>query len=368
MDEVKIWSIEDTAKVEELKAKGQMDTEWSFEDTLVSNPGLLIPDLTLVGRQTPMEGGPLDLLGVDSDGRLAVFELKRGTLSRDAVAQVIDYASDLDRMELGALAEHISERSGEHGIAKIEDFEEWYSQEFGDQGLEAMRPLRLFLVGLGADDRTERMVTFLASNSGMDISLLTFHGFTYDGKTFLAKQVHVEGVADSEPRPARRYLSAAERLERLTGRIEEFGVSELFAAVRDMFKEQWRGPGEYLGPAALGFYLLEHERTGSGRRAQRGYARIAPGPEKVRITFYGRAVSLCPDAFDQVKQGIGFETWNNPSDPEDPYAELIFPLDSAGWANHKEMLTSLTQAVYAAWESSGQDDGVDSAQPVDAGA
>ena len=182
MDEVKIWAIDDTAKVEELKAKGQMDTEWSFEDTLVSNPGLLIPDLTLVGRQTPMEGGPLDLLGVDSDGRLAVFELKRGTLSRDAVAQVIDYASDLDRMELGALAEHISERSGEHGIKKFENFKEWYNQEFDDQGLEALRPLRLFLVGLGADDRTERMVTFLANNSGMDISLLTFHGFAYGGK------------------------------------------------------------------------------------------------------------------------------------------------------------------------------------------
>ena len=55
--------------------------------------------LTLVGRQTPTEGGPLDLLGVDADGRLVVFELKRGTLSRDAVAQVVDYASYLNAME-----------------------------------------------------------------------------------------------------------------------------------------------------------------------------------------------------------------------------------------------------------------------------
>ena len=133
MDEVKIWAL-DTNTAVPLESKGQMDTEWSLEDTLVKNSGLLMPGLTLVGRQTPTEGGPLDLLGVDSDGRLAVFELKRGTLSRDAVAQIIDYASDLDRMELGALAEHISERSGEHGIAKIDDFEEWYNQEFGDRG------------------------------------------------------------------------------------------------------------------------------------------------------------------------------------------------------------------------------------------
>ena len=51
--------------------------------------------LTLVGRQTPTEGGPLDLLGVDGDGKLVVFELKRGTLLRDAVAQILDYASPI---------------------------------------------------------------------------------------------------------------------------------------------------------------------------------------------------------------------------------------------------------------------------------
>ena len=137
-----------------------------LEETLVANPNLLIDGLTLVGRQTPTDGGPLDLLGVDGDGRLAVFELKRGTLSRDAVAQIIDYASHLHDMELDDLAVHIAGGSGVYGIEKIEDFQEWYGQEFGE--LESLKPLRLFLVGLGADDRTERMVRFLAHNSGMD--------------------------------------------------------------------------------------------------------------------------------------------------------------------------------------------------------
>ena len=104
--------------------KGQTDTEELLEETLVKNPGMLIPGLRLVGRQTPTEGGPLDLLGVDEDGRLVVFELKRGTLSRDAVAQIIDYASDLDSMEwtwstLGGA--YITAKSGqEYGIESIE--------------------------------------------------------------------------------------------------------------------------------------------------------------------------------------------------------------------------------------------------------
>ena len=62
--------------------------------------------------------------------------------------------------------------------------------------LESLKPLRMFLVGLGADDRTERMVRFLAQNSGMDISLLTFHAFDYNGKTILAKQVEVEAAKE----------------------------------------------------------------------------------------------------------------------------------------------------------------------------
>jgi hypothetical protein len=73
----------------------------------------------------------------------------------------------------------------------------------------------------------------------MDISLITFHGFAYGGKTLFARQVHVEGVADSESRSGSRYVSVAERRARLDERVEESGVSELFGAVREMFRENW---------------------------------------------------------------------------------------------------------------------------------
>ena len=108
MEDIQIWSLDDS-QVMQLVPSNRMESELLLEETLVNNPGLLLEDLTLVGRQTPTEGGPLDLLGVDGDGRLVVFELKRGTLSRDAVAQVIDYASDLDNMDLVNLANHISD-------------------------------------------------------------------------------------------------------------------------------------------------------------------------------------------------------------------------------------------------------------------
>ena len=361
MEDLQIWEL-DGSQASPLKANNRLESEQLLEDTLVKNPKLLMDSLTLVGRQTPAGGGALDLLGVDGDGRLVVFELKRGTLSRDAVAQIIDYASDLDRMELGALAEHISERSGKHGIEKIEDFEEWYTQKF-DQGLEALRPLRLYLVGLGADDRTERMVTFLADNSDMDISLLTFHGFTHQGKTLLAKQVHVEGVADSEPRPARRRKSQAEHRAQLERRIEGSGVRELFDAATRMFRDNWPQSGTRIGAYGLEVFL-----TRPGARGRPRYARLGAVSGMVQIMFYPAAKALCLNEFRRPVAEIQYITWPESRDPLDPDTEVKFRLTREEWETHKAKLTSLTKAVYAAWESSGQDDGVDSAQPVDVGA
>ena len=120
MDEIKIWTIEDF-QASLVQQTGWVDSEKRLEKILVKNPELLMPGLTLVGRQTQTAGGPLDLLGVDSDGRLVVFELKSGAASRDAVAQIIDYVSDLKNMDLDALVNHISDNSGKHGIDRIDD-------------------------------------------------------------------------------------------------------------------------------------------------------------------------------------------------------------------------------------------------------
>ena len=352
MDEVKIWSVDDALNVEPLARKRQADTETLLEETLVKNPDLMLPRLRLVGRQTPTEGGPLDLLGVDEDGRLVVFELKRGTLSRDAVAQIIDYASDLDSKSDVELAEHITANSGVGGIENIDDFEEWYTQNTEAEGLESLKPMRMFLVGLGADDRTERMVRFLAENSAMDISLLTFHGFAHEGKTLLARQIEVEAAAETgRPRRTRRYLSTAEREARLEAVVEESGTSGLFGEVRDMFRENWPGLIEYIGPTALGFHLGQRIES---RWRTRSYARIYPDKGTVGIAFYGRTITLCRGQFDQAKKLMDFQTYRDPDDPEDTYAELNFTVDETQWETHKKRLDDLTQAVYLAWKIDSQ--------------
>ena len=345
-EEINIWSIDDENTATSLGLKKQIETEELLEEILVKNPNLLFSGLRLVGRQTPTAGGPLDLLGVDEDGRLVVFELKRGILAREAVAQVIDYASFLNDLDPDALARLISENSGKHGIEEIEDFLEWHSGEF--ETLDALRPLRMCLVGLGADESTERMTAFLAENSSMDISLITFHGFEWDGQTLLARRVQVEGASSLDQRPAKRYPSTAERRQMLEKRLMEYGVSDLFGAVRERFRGNWPRCTEYIGTWAIGFYLLG--QTNKGYKS-RSYARVQVedrGEMTISVVLYGRTMRLCPEVFEETKKAMKHEYRSSSGDPL--YDELKLPIDAEGWATHQERLTTLIQRVYKAWE------------------
>ena len=350
MEDIKLWELDGT-QATPLGSNNELESEELLEETLVENPDMLLDGLILVGRQTPTEGGPLDLLGVDSDGRLVVFELKRGTLSREAVAQIIDYASDLDAMDLGALAEHISERSGTGGIDKIEDFQEWYYGRGLGELEESLKPLRMFLVGLGADDRTERMVKFLAENSRMDISLLTFHGFNYDGKTILAKQVEVEGGDEFDLRPPRQSLSREERLELLIQRADDFGVRDLFTDVRRMFQENWPGLSERISRKSIGLWLQWPTEPEGLRYYSNGL--IYTEEDKVSIHFYEDTVDLCVDEFSQRKKEIPSDEWSN--------GDVLFLLTSKEWEEHKQSLITLTRSIYSALQNKIQDDEADSA-------
>ena len=276
-----------------------------------------------------------------------MFELKRGKLSRDAVAQIIDYASYLNSLDLDALADRISEKSGAHDIDKIENFQEWYASE-GFDALESLKPLRLFLVGLGADARTERMVRFLAQNSGMDISLLTFHAFDYDGKTILAKQVEVEAAKEPSRRSTRRRRTQEELDPGLRREsMERFGVRDLVDDVRGMFNEKWPTSTELSFARGIGIRL---DRS-------RQYARIdAWKKETISIAFFAHTKALCLDEFREPVSKIRYVTERGREPVEDPRTDIHFHLTPQEWETHKESLTALVQSIYAAWQNQDEDE------------
>ena len=348
MEEIKIWSV-DGKQASPIEPIDRMELERDLEDILVRKPELLMSGLKLVGRQMQTGSGPLDLLGVDEEGKLVVFELKRGTLSRDAVAQVIDYASYLQSLEASELYELIQGNSGKNCIEKIENFEAWYRENPEWEDLESLRPVRMVLVGLGGDDSTKRMVDFLSKTGGTDIVLLTFQAFKQADKTLLARQV----VSETKRKP-----NARERWSLLEDRAKGYGVHGLFIDVCEMFREHWQGPwGLAHRRLDLGLDLRPPTLVSRGRLRRRRHARIDPLPDSVRVVFYPRSIALCPNAFERPIKDIPFQTW--PSSRESnalstPGTEVQFRLTEGDWETHKGALAELACSVYEALQERNQ--------------
>src|SRR6056297_2832126 len=68
--------------------------EEKLEDILAADLSILDSRLLLIGRQVLTGFGKfIDLLAMDSDGKLVVIELKRDKTPREIVAQILDYGS-----------------------------------------------------------------------------------------------------------------------------------------------------------------------------------------------------------------------------------------------------------------------------------
>lgn len=343
MKEIHIWEVEgeniSSIKVHPVENVAQTRTEQLLEEILVKRPDLLLPDLRLVGRQTDTPGGPLDLLGVDGDGRLVVFELKRGTLTRDAVAQVIDYASYLYELEAEELSVHISERSGKGGLPKIDNFLDWYTEQFARSFNNNHKP-RLILVGLGADERARRMVSFLA-NSDLDVSLITFYGFKQDGKILLARQLEVEAK--------QQVTSSGQKtsnMEKLKERITRLAVSRYYPNIAKFFQDQLATAAyEWPNPSGFTYYLAEF--TESGNQSNRAYVSLYLSDSKpgmVQIYFHARAIEAVLSADPNIKEQLSKILKISQSG----YGELwVKSLED--WTKHVEIFNNICAALVEGW-------------------
>ncbi len=322
------------------------ETERLLEELLVHTPNLLGPGLALVGRQLETDGGPLDLLGVDQEGRLVVFELKRGVLTREAVAQVIDYASDLAEMEENRLARLIEQGSGHLGIAAIEDFADWYARERPDaEGPLAAAP-QMVLVGLGVDPRARRMVSFLAQR-GIEISLLTFHAFSSDGHVWLAKHVEAESTGP-KAHPDRQTKAA--NLKLLGQTTQSFGVTDFIEDVAATVRAGL--PAAYQWPGKTSYSFSLQDQTSEGRPTLRACVTIYVDLKHkgdLLLNFTPRAVSA---AVDPVKAFIATLPKGSVREPaNNQFVAYELRLTPKLWETIGAALQPVLAAVHTGWQA-----------------
>ncbi len=336
--DVGIWNIDQKCRAgRKLDVADRLETEEMLEEVLVKNPDMLMRGLTLIGRQVPIETGYIDLLGIDEDGRLVVFELKREKLRRDAVAQILDYCTWLETLADSQISDLIAEESGKHGTTKITDFDEWYANQPGD----SIRPIRMVLVGLGIDASADRMVEYLAARN-IDIRLLTFHGYTLGTGLLLARQVRT--TADARPSTDGRPSAST-----LNRKATEFGVADIW---QDAQKSLDYGTGKYYTQSGITF----QQRTitlPDKVRARGSHSISIDRPEMVRITFYPAAVDLGWKRLKELKKVIPFKEEKPPNAPATRRApkQWYCHLDEDSWNSGKAHLVEFVGHIDDAWRA-----------------
>ena len=83
MEQIGIWGVTDDG-LDRLSASS-VGLEKNLEEWIEEDASLLEEGLEIVGRQMYVEGGYLDLLGLNPQGQWVVIELKSGSVRRWAV-------------------------------------------------------------------------------------------------------------------------------------------------------------------------------------------------------------------------------------------------------------------------------------------
>jgi hypothetical protein len=266
-----------------------------------------------------------------------VFELKRGTLTRAAVAQIIDYSSYLSELEPNELSDHISSQTGRFGIEKIDDFLSWYQEEFSMALAENQRP-KMVLVGLGADEKTKRMVSFL-SESDLDISLITFHGFKKGDEVFLARQVEVQSNSPGES-------IKLKNLEALKSKVKKLNIETFYYDMAELFREKL--PVAYEWPNQGGYSYGLPEQTESGSLSNRVYVALYvhdSKPGQVQVYLYSRSIEAASNYFFAEFKDHLKERLNKRGDG----AYSVQVNSKEDWLNQKNIFTDLCKEILKGW-------------------
>lgn len=220
MQQMLLWQV--TGDVPKRLDKGALDLEKRLEDWIERDPGLLQSGLTIVGRQIPLEGGTLDLLALDPQGRWVVIEIKKGPVRRETVAQAVDYASCIARTPYQQLSEKLGSYLQGRGAALQELLEQRGAQEDADS---EQRDVAMYAVGTGKDPGLDRMVEFL-SRFEVPITVVSYDVFQTDG----GQHILVRELAEAEAMPPSKPRTTVGQICQLA---ESQGIGDQFRKIFD---------------------------------------------------------------------------------------------------------------------------------------
>ncbi len=158
-------------------------TERLLEDMIIAAPNILSEEWMLIGRQESTGfGGRVDLLAIAPDGGLVLIELKRERTPREVVAQALDYASWVEKLQPDEIAAIYTRFRPGRRLA--DDFRQYFHHDLDEESLNANH--QIIIVAASLDDSTERILKYL-SEKDIPINILFFQIFTHGTEQLLSR-------------------------------------------------------------------------------------------------------------------------------------------------------------------------------------
>jgi hypothetical protein len=151
--------------------------EADLEALLEKNPEYFFEKSTIliIGRQiTTNLNSFIDLMGIDSSGNTLVIELKRDKTPRETIAQLLEYASFVERLDYSQLNEIYQDYSGED--IQLEEYHEQYFQNKSDEKVSFNKNSKLVIIAQDISKEIKQTAQYLRGK-GLDVFCLEFKYF-----------------------------------------------------------------------------------------------------------------------------------------------------------------------------------------------
>jgi len=292
---------------------------YDLEAWIASNPSIVGPDLIIIGRQVPTMSGPLDLLAVDKDGNLIVIELKRDTLPREALAQAIDYASDIADWNL----ERISGVCIKHTQKSLEDVLNAKFPDINLEGINVNETQRIILVGFSIESSLERMIEWLSNNYNVNINAVVLNYVkTRSGEELLTRTSIISEEVEQERIRKRKFQIP------MSDEPGEYDDIQLKAQLRKYLSQDLysaRRIRDVLLPVCL-----EQQSGVTREELKKEFVNRGEAENVRRAGYFLSLISqqVGMEKNDFLRQIIGYEYPNNPWEKDryrirDGYGELV---------------------------------------------
>jgi len=203
--EIKTWQVVDGKLVKldsSLASDGRKEKD-DLEQWIKSNPQILGDDIVLIGEQVSTSSGPMDFLGLDNNGNAVIVELKRDRLPREALAQAIDYASDVAGWDIDHFREICRSFTGQN----LEDLLQEKFEDISIEDLSINSAQRLLLVGTAVEESLGRMIEWLSDNYSVGINAVVLnYAKTSKGDAVLSRMVIIPEEVEKQKVNRKKFI------------------------------------------------------------------------------------------------------------------------------------------------------------------